>query len=127
MFSLRAFMLMALTIYLLPTDPAQQRRFMEHANAAATWAATFCDRNVGTCEVAGNVWSDMKQKATFAAGMIYDIATRTGPEHAPSPDGPMRSVFPAGYWTASDSGPAGDKGTLTRDDLRPVWRGHPTP
>ena len=126
MLSLRAFMLLALTVYLLPTDPAHQRRFMEHANSAAAWAASFCDRNVGTCEVAGSVWSDMKQKATFAAGMVYDIATRTGPELAASPNGPMRSAVPAGYWTAFDSAPGSDKGTLTRDDLRPVWRGHPS-
>lgn len=127
MFSLRAFMLMALTIYLLPTDPEQQRRFMEHANSAATWAATFCDRNEATCTVAGDAWADMKHKATFAAGMVYDVAMRAASGAGPDAASTSTSVIPAGFWTEPRPTRQDSKGTLTPEDLKPVWRGHPMP
>lgn len=124
MFSFRSFVVIAATIYLLPTDPAQQQRFMEKALAAATWTTTFCDRNAAACGVAQAAWTEMKQKASFAAAVAYDIATRkpTATEAIAEPRaGERPRVLPV------SASAAGASGTLTADDLRPIWRGHPPP
>lgn len=124
MFSIRTLALAGLVVYMLPTDPAQQQLFMEKAMAAAHWTRTYCDRNVTTCEIASGVWTEMKQKASFGFALAYDMATRkSGSEPADgfidaSSDRPRA-------WPASNK--PSYSGTLTQDDLRPVWRGHPAP
>lgn len=127
MFSLRSLALVGITVYMLPTDPVQQQRFVEHAATAKQWVSTYCDRNIATCDTAGRIWADMKDKASFGLALAYDIATGrpsngAGADGARFGGGATPATYDNGYPPASRYG-----GTLTPDDLRPVWRGHPQP
>ncbi len=124
MLSIRTLFLAGLTVYMLPTDPAQQQRFMEKAMTAAHWTTTFCDRNVTTCEVASGVWAEMKEKATFGFALAYDIATRKSGSAPAASTIDSFAERPQAWPVSSRPAPTG---TLTQDDLRPVWRGHPAP
>lgn len=119
MFSLRTLALLALTVFMLPRDPAQQQRFSELTASGVEWASTYCERNAGTCEVGARVWADMKDKASFGFALAYDLAmrqmSRSGapePAMAPAYDGRLPSQRHG-------------RDTLTPEDLKPVWRGHP--
>lgn len=140
MFSLRSLALVGFTIYMLPTDPAQQQRFAEHASTAAHWVSTYCDRNVTSCDIAARAWVDMKDKASFGFALAYDMAMRhtgrdqagreqtgreqTGRDGIEPEDLGARQVTPANFEAMK---PRRSPGTLTADDLRPLWRGHPQP
>lgn len=126
MFSLRALALIGLTVFLLPRDPAQQQRFAEYASNAAVWASGYCERNATTCSYAEKVWGDMKDKASFGAALVYDLALRqmsgSSGDESDSPTLGTNGVRPHSRALERSSG-----GTLTREDLQPVWRGHPHP
>lgn len=128
MFSLRAIALLGIAVYMLPTDPAQQQRFVEHATTAKQWLSTYCDRNLSTCDTAGRIWVDMKDKASFGFALAYDMATRRTSKDAGADNARYRGgATPAIYDDQPSPWDSRYSGTLTPDDLRPVWRGHPQP
>jgi Family of unknown function (DUF5330) len=97
---LRIGVLAALVIALLPADREQQTKLYERTIAAVHWTSTFCDRNDDTCTQAATAWSSLISKAKFGAQTAYDLATR---------------------YANGDAGAS--QGTLTSQDLEPVWRG----
>lgn len=127
MFSLRAIALLGITVYMLPTDPAQQQRFVEHATTAKQWVSTYCDRNLSTCDTADRIWADMKDKASFGFALAYDMATRRSSKDAGADHVRYGGATPAIYDDQPGLSAPRYGGTLTPDDLRPVWRGHPQP
>ena len=124
MFSIRTLALTGLVVYMLPTDPAQQQLFMEKAMAAAHWTRTYCDRNTTSCEIASGVWTEMKQKASVGFALAYDMATRKAGTEPSGGTIDASSERPRA-WPASTRPTS--NGTLTEDDLRPLWRGNPAP
>jgi hypothetical protein len=97
---LRVGVLAALVIALLPADKQQQTELYERTVAAVHWTSTFCDRNDETCTQAASAWTSLVSKAKFGAQTAYNLAMRYA------------------------SGEAGaSQGTLTSQDLEPVWRG----
>jgi len=125
MISFRMLALAAIVVYLLPTDPERQQRFTETSVRAMTWASTFCDRNAKTCEMAGDAWDVMKAKASFGAQVVYGIVvqrfinrTATGAVEG------SQDVFPLERsQDRREAARQSDRGTLTRADLLPAWRG----
>jgi len=99
--------LVAVVVAVLPADKQQQARLYDRAATAVQWTATFCDRNGPTCTQAADFWSAFVQKAKFGANMAYELALKY-------------SAADNGHFTRT-SGPA--QGTLTPQDLEPVWRG----
>ena len=129
MFSFRIIGIAALTVYLLPTDPVRQESFARTADQAMTWAATFCDRNSNTCETVCKSWDVMKTKATFGAGIVYDVAMRqlSGREDAPrasNSNDKGRRDLSSDARNAVFAPMAAGRGTLTVQDLAPAWRGY---
>lgn len=107
----------SLIVLMLPTDEKQQARLYQSVAAGAHWTATFCDRNAATCKSAGEFWGTFKKKADFAARMVADVVT----------DRLTRSQAPAatasqGSGQGALQAPSPASGTLSADDLRPVWR-----
>jgi len=105
---LRIGIFVALVIAVLPEDKEQQSQLYDRAASAVHWTATFCDRNGTTCTHAANLWQAFVRKARFGAEMAYELAVK----HARSAndDPAAGAVRPA-------------QGTLTPEDLEPVWRG----
>jgi len=110
----RTVLVLAIGIAVLPSEKAQQDRLYEQASAAVYWTATFCDRNAQTCVNASTLWDAFLKKAEFAGKLAYDVA-----QSSASGDG--TSLAPASFAGEGRSAPT--RSTLTRDDLRPAWRG----
>ncbi len=109
---------LALLVLLLPTDAQQQARFGHFANGAYQRAATFCDRNPGTCDAASGLWASFVRKAEFGLRLVGDLigAGNGRPDRAGLPPGPppeRRYGRPP---------PRGVPPDLYR---RPAWRGGP--
>jgi hypothetical protein len=118
----------------MPADKAQQARLYDGAVTAASWAATYCDREADHCEKAGAFWEQFKTKAQFAASITVDTVQRYSAEAAkaaPKSD-PARAVViehvavrqvaippPVPVEVPLISG----RGTLSEHDLRAPWRG----
>lgn len=103
---LRIGILVAIVVAVLPAEKEKQAALYDRAASAVHWTATFCDRNGPTCTQAGNFWSAFVTKAQFGAEMAYELALK---------------------YSKSENGlfsPAADHGTLTREDLEPIWRGN---
>lgn len=98
--------LVAVVVAVLPADKEQQAALYDRAATAVHWTATFCDRNGPTCTQAGDFWSAFVTKAQFGAEMAYELALKYSKSE--------NSLF----------SPAADQGTLTREDLQPIWRGN---
>lgn len=113
----RVGIIVAIVVAVLPADKEQQARLYQRAADAVHWTATFCDRNGPTCEQANDLWAAFVQKARFGAEMAYELAVRytANDKGAHLDAAPMRpeAVSPA----------SARHGTLTREDLEPVWRG----
>lgn len=125
MLSLRTLVLLGATIYLLPTDPAQQDRFVASANQALGWATTFCQRQPETCAKADVVWQDLKDKAHFGVGVVYGLATRkmANGETADTQKARGWTTRPSAHDSSRRSLDGSPRGTLTNADFAPVWRG----
>jgi hypothetical protein len=107
----RVGIIVAIVVAVLPADKEQQARLYSRAADAVHWTATFCDRNGQTCDQAGNLWSAFVQKARFGASMAYDLAIRY-------------TSNDSGHFDVTPLRPSPvSQGTLTREDLEPVWRG----
>ncbi|MGD9783878.1 MAG: DUF5330 domain-containing protein [Hyphomicrobiaceae bacterium] len=117
MLSVRVIALAALAVYLLPTDPSRQQSFAQTAESAFTWVSGFCERNPETCETAGRHWASMKEKASFGASVVYELAMRqVGRDSDDDGQGSSRKI-----WLDHPPVQRG-RGTLTREDLAPAWR-----
>lgn len=107
---LKAGILVAIVVAILPADREQQAALYDRAATAVHWTATFCDRNGPTCEQAGVLWQGFVQKAQFGAAMAYELITKnTGSQQSRSLIEPTVDMTP--------------RGTLRADDLEPAWRG----
>jgi hypothetical protein len=123
---------LGLLVLLLPTDVQQQARFTDFANGALGRAATFCDRNGKSCNVAAEVWGTFLKKAEFGIRLVGDLLGVGGRQSSQGADqGPGQGLGqsrdqdldlppPPGKRT----GRADPRGTLSPSDLyRPPWRG----
>lgn len=107
---LKAGILVAVAVAILPTDRQQQAALYDRTASAVHWAATFCDRNVQTCDQAGVLWGGFLEKAKFGAAMAYELVMKnSGGERRPSLIEPTVDLTP--------------RGTLRPEDLEPSWRG----
>jgi len=111
---LKAGLLVAVVVAILPTDREQQAALYDRAASAVHWTATFCDRNAVTCEQAGVVWGGFVQKAKFGAAMAYELATKGAGKSAGNEKG---------YSLIEPTVDLTPRGTLRPDDLEPAWRG----
>ena len=115
MFLIRLAFLAAVAVMLMPADEQRQVRIASTATAAVGNAATFCDRNAGTCAAAGEFWGGFVKKAQFtaqlASNLVHDYMSQTSDRRtvAGTPQAPAQSI------------PA--RGTLSPADLTPPWRG----
>lgn len=107
---LKAGILVAIVVAILPADREQQAALYDRAASAVHWTATFCDRNGPTCEQAGVLWAGFVKKAQFGAAMAYELVMKnTGKDQSRSLIEPTVDMTP--------------RGTLRGDDLEPAWRG----
>lgn len=111
--------IVAVGVSLLPAEREKQQQLYQRAASAAAWTMTFCERNTAACTNASGLWSEFSKKAEFGAKLALDVireneTTAThGTSQTPStpPLAPARSLEPA------------FSSTLTREDLKPLWRG----
>jgi len=126
MFLIRVAFWLGLVVLLLPTDERQQARLYNTALATVERATTFCERNAQACTVAAQLWATFLKKAEFGARMAIDLLSSGGRrEEAPPPAAhtqPASSPANAKAKVEPKPPPAG-RGTLTRADLAPAWRG----
>ena len=61
---------LGLLVLLLPTDEAQQARFMSFARTALGRVSTFCDRNGNACEAGSAAWALFLRKAEFGVRLV---------------------------------------------------------
>jgi hypothetical protein len=111
MFFIRVAFWLGVVVLLLPTDEQQQGRLYRTATTAVERATTFCDRNAKTCATAADAWSTFLKKAEFGARLAGDLL---GAGKRQDADGPH---------PVSADGKADQRGTLSRTDLQPTWRG----
>jgi hypothetical protein len=126
MFLIRVAFWLGLVVLLLPTDERQQARLYNTALATVERAATFCERNAQACTVAAQLWATFVKKAEFGARMAIDLLSSDGRrEEAPSPAAHTQPASsPANVKAKVEpKPPATGRGTLTRADLAPAWRG----
>lgn len=126
---LRTLLLLAIVVLLLPTDQREQERLYDKVAGVAHWTATFCDRNLATCDAASEAWATFLQKAEFGAKMAADMFSKhvlkqgedvAPANYAPAQQPPRRWEEPAGYAPQQRPQP---RGTLSDHDLAPNWRG----
>lgn len=114
MFLFRTVFWLAVAVMLLPTDEKQQARFAAFAVNSVHHVATFCDRNVRTCEVGADVWATFVRKLDYgsrlAIEVVNDRSTRTDKLVAHPVSTRAPEPAPRGY-------------TLSPVDQVPPWRG----
>lgn len=124
MFSARTLILLGATIYMLPSDPQRQQQFVATATSAYQSVITVCDRQAALCDKAGNVFDDLKSKAHFGAGVVYALVTGANrAETSTSEPAPPAQKDRARWEPSSTPNPGDANGTLTKEDLTPIWRG----
>lgn len=128
MFLIRATLLFAAVVMLMPSDAAQQARLASSAGAAVSRAATFCDRNAQTCATASQAWASFTRKAEFAVELGLGLArdymsqTATGARAGePKRSAEIAAAVPAAE--VSRAGGKGSRGTLSAADQTLPWRG----
>jgi hypothetical protein len=114
MFLFRTAFWLAVVVMLLPTDEKQQARFATFAVATVHQAATFCDRNVRTCEVGADLWATFLRKLDYGTRLAMEVVNER-PAHA---DKPVAQPVSA---RGPDARPRNH--TLAPIDLVPPWRG----
>lgn len=114
-------------IALMPTERGQQSHVADQVAAAAKWTVTYCDRNPQTCTQAAEAWALFVKKAEFAAKLAYDVAQEHLNHNGAGADGrkPQDASDRNSPAAAVDPTPALERGTLSKGDLMPAWRGHP--
>lgn len=115
---MRVAAVVAVGVALMPADQEQQKRLIQRASDASTWAMTFCERNAETCAKRDELWVLFVAKAEFAAKLAYDTWRKSG-----DGDDGEAATSPASFETRRGNRLDARGGTLTPDDLRPAWRG----
>lgn len=129
---LRTGIVLGAVIMLLPTDEHRKAQFTDTAGMAMERSLTFCERNPATCAAGSELWGNFVRKAEFgmtlATGLARDYMAR-GREPAPSQRSPDQrapvAALPAGGASNVRSDPVASRGTLSRHDREPQWRGAP--
>lgn len=110
----RKVILVGAAIALLPKEPEGRQQFTEKVAGAITWTSTYCERNAAHCDLAARLYVDMKDKAQFGFALIYAAATdRIRNEATNASSKPHEAAL------GKDAG----RGTLTAEDVAPLWRG----
>jgi hypothetical protein len=113
---------LALLVFLLPTDAAQQARLTSFAGAALERLSTFCDRNTTSCEIGAAAWATFLRKAEFGLRLVGDLlgaGGRRAPEPSPEEPPPAYEKRPG---KRLGQAPNADE-TLAEPDLyQPPWR-----
>ena len=123
---LRTAFILAAVVMLLPTDEKKQQEVVGVAGAAVERTVTFCERNPGTCAAGRELWGTFLRKAEFgmelASKLVREQMSREPSQHdAGSRDREMGQTMHGSLRLE----PAPNRGTLTRNDLAPQWRGMP--
>lgn len=106
MFLIRTGFWLAVIIMILPTDETNQHKLHRTATDTITHMSTFCERNPGTCQTAGNLWQTFLKKAEFGGRLALELVNgrREGTDPAalhpakagsPSPGAPTPSGSPS--------------------------------
>ncbi len=128
MFSVRTIIFLGAVIYLLPSDPVRQQQLVSSATKAYESVVTVCDREPTICEKAGTVLQDLKTRAHFGAGVIYALVTGSGKSDDTARQTMQPSNRSLSRWNGTPKpSSANARGTLTKDDLAPSWRGNNRP
>lgn len=101
----RTGVVLAGAIALMPSDPKQQEALYAKATELAGDVMTYCDRNGDQCQQARQAFEALQEKAAFAAALAVDLMARHG------------------QLSEEDNRRVVDRGTLTKADLEPAWRG----
>ncbi|HRY06008.1 MAG TPA: DUF5330 domain-containing protein [Hyphomicrobiaceae bacterium] len=123
MLSFRTLVLLGVTVYLLPSDPARQEAFIKTASQAFQYTTTVCEREPELCARANTVFQDLKSKAQFGAGVIYTLITSQQKSGEPKRED---ASAPAGEprWDGTARRTPASQGTLKPGDLAPAWGGN---
>lgn len=114
MFLFRTAFWLAVVVMLLPTDEKQQARFAAFAVTTVHHAATFCDRNVRTCEIGADVWATFLRKLDYGTRLAIEVVN----------DRPQPADKPVAQPVSARAPDASRRGnTLAPTDLVPPWRG----
>lgn len=114
MFLFRTAFWLAVVVMLLPTDEKQQARFATFAVTTVHHAATFCDRNVRTCEVGADIWATFLRKLDYGSRLAMEVVNERAPHTDKAVAHPVSTRGP-------DAQPRSH--TLAPVDLVPPWRG----
>lgn len=129
---IRTAVVLGAVIMLLPTDERRKTEFSDTAGMAVERTVTFCERNPGSCAAGRELWDTFLRKAEFgmelASGLARDYMARgrePAQNHKPQDQRPpVASQRPPALPNVRIE-PATSRGTLTRADLEPQWRGAP--
>lgn len=116
---LKTALVLSVAIAILPSERAQQDRLFTTVSNAASWTATYCDRNPGHCTTAKSAWDVFVAKAQFAGEVVYGIAAR----HAFGSERAQDAAYSAAEPVRLNYLKTSPAGTLTSRDLEPFWRG----
>jgi hypothetical protein len=120
MFLIRSAFWLAVVVMLLPTDEKQQARFASFAVNSVHHLATFCDRNVKTCEVGGDMWALFVRKFEYGTRLAMDIASDRKVDVVDRPPAAAPPASPGRIEPARVRG----ANTLAPTDHVPPWRGY---
>lgn len=129
---LRTGVVLGAAIMLLPIDEHRTSQFGDSTGPAMDRKPTFCERNPATCAAGRELWGNFVRKAeigmALATGLARD-AMAGGREPASNPRAPDQRPPVAALSANGQKGwpiePVGSRGTLSRHDVEPQWRGAP--
>ena len=126
MLSLRTVLVLGVTVYMLPSDPARQEAFIKSVSRGFEYATTVCDREPEFCAKSKTVLEDLKSKAQFGAGVVYALITKYQQTGEPEADDPAAPGAATSRWDGTARRSPARQGTLRPGDLAPAWRGSPS-
>ena len=110
----RLMFVLFVAVLLLPSDPHRQAELAAHARSGIERAATFCERNPGSCAAGRELWSSFVRKAEFG----LELASRLARNSLANTE--TRDVEPVRQPHRSAAPPS--RNTLHPADLGPEWR-----
>ena len=127
---IRIAIVLSVAIMLLPTDEKRQSEVSGVAGATVERTFTFCDRNPSTCAAGREMWSTFVRKAEFgmelASKLVREQLTRGAGTEPSTRDSSRDWAQPPAAGSYPRIEPLNQRGTLTRTDAVPQWRGAPT-
>ena len=126
---IRIAVVLSVVIMLLPTDEKRQADVAGVAGATFERTVTFCERNPSTCSASREMWATFVRKAEFgielAAKLAREHLTRAMAASEPATRDPSREIGRDYHRDYPRIEPLPQRGTLTRTDVAPQWRGAP--